>query len=254
MATTSLAQSENPSSAPTEGDVVLADQPYTVKWTPTSSGPVFIQLSYDDNVIATNLTVSTKNTGSFVWKPVDVFAGSHDYFLVICDLILGQSSCSYTVGRFHIALAATSSSSSSSSLATSTTASASSSVPTAKSTTPTTTSTGQSTTSSAPVPTSTTDPDSTTGLATGSIIAISVAITVIALALIACAFWYKKKRRNQRAFLSRAAASKQGSDVYGVRSKAELAAEDRPDYGWARIPVELQTERGPYELGAHQSR
>jgi hypothetical protein len=46
----------NPFIAPTAGEDIPVDQPYLIKWSPTSAGPVFIQLSYDNNVKATNIT------------------------------------------------------------------------------------------------------------------------------------------------------------------------------------------------------
>jgi len=42
--------------APTAGEDIPVDKPYLIKWLPTSAGPVFIQLSYDDNVVATKIT------------------------------------------------------------------------------------------------------------------------------------------------------------------------------------------------------
>jgi hypothetical protein len=46
----------NPFIAPAAGEDIPVDQPYLIEWSPTSPGPVFIQLSYDKNVKATNIT------------------------------------------------------------------------------------------------------------------------------------------------------------------------------------------------------
>jgi hypothetical protein len=46
----------NPFIAPKAKEVIPINKPYTIKWTPQTSGPVYIQLSYDDNVEATNIT------------------------------------------------------------------------------------------------------------------------------------------------------------------------------------------------------
>ncbi|KAF4630441.1 hypothetical protein G7Y89_g7698 [Cudoniella acicularis] len=89
--------------SPTGGDILISGEPYDIKWTPNTPGPVFIQLSYDGNAIACNVTASTQNTGSFSWTPPGIFGGKDNYFLVICDLNRPQSDCSYTFnGRFSI--------------------------------------------------------------------------------------------------------------------------------------------------------
>jgi hypothetical protein len=46
----------NPFITPAAGEDIPVNQPYLIKWSPTSDGPVFIQLSYDKNVKATNIT------------------------------------------------------------------------------------------------------------------------------------------------------------------------------------------------------
>lgn len=44
--------------APEGGEDIPVDQPYLIKWDPESAGPVFIQLSYDENIEATKITGS----------------------------------------------------------------------------------------------------------------------------------------------------------------------------------------------------
>lgn len=52
-----LAQSqENPMTHPVGGEQIPIDIPYTIAWDENTPGPVFIQLSYGDNIIATNIT------------------------------------------------------------------------------------------------------------------------------------------------------------------------------------------------------
>ena len=46
----------NPFIAPTAGEDIPVDKPYLIKWSPTSAGPVFIWLEFDENIIATNIT------------------------------------------------------------------------------------------------------------------------------------------------------------------------------------------------------
>lgn len=47
---------KNPLIAPKAKEVIPVDIPYTIRWIPQTSGPVYIQLLYDDNVKATNIT------------------------------------------------------------------------------------------------------------------------------------------------------------------------------------------------------
>jgi hypothetical protein len=46
----------NPFTAPYGNELIPEGQPFTIEWTPTTPGPVYLQLSYGDNVIASNVT------------------------------------------------------------------------------------------------------------------------------------------------------------------------------------------------------
>jgi hypothetical protein len=46
----------NPFIAPRAGEDIPVDKPYLITWFPTSPEPVFIQISYGDNVDITNIT------------------------------------------------------------------------------------------------------------------------------------------------------------------------------------------------------
>jgi hypothetical protein len=46
----------NPFIAPEGNEVIPEGQPYTIKWTPTTPGPIYLQLSFGDNIIGLNVT------------------------------------------------------------------------------------------------------------------------------------------------------------------------------------------------------
>ncbi|KAI3339495.1 hypothetical protein F4824DRAFT_498185 [Ustulina deusta] len=186
--------------APAAGDDVPTNQPYTIRWTNQTEGPVSITLMYTDadEIV---LTSSTENTGSYEWTPVSVLAGDTDYFLKICDVNLDGSECAYTSnGRFHIVSSPTTS-----------TTITTTPIPTTITIVPTlTTATSTSTTTTPPrtttILTMTTprpsedNNNASSGLGTASVVGLSVGTTLGTLFLAAVAFiLYKKSKKSKAA-------------------------------------------------------
>ncbi|EEP76955.1 predicted protein [Uncinocarpus reesii 1704] len=84
----------NPIALPGLAEQVPAGQEYTITWTPTSPGPVSIQLlrGPSENVVPIQvLTPSTPNTGSFKWTPsLSLEADVSRYGLLIVDETTGE--------------------------------------------------------------------------------------------------------------------------------------------------------------------
>ncbi|KUJ10434.1 uncharacterized protein LY89DRAFT_723642 [Mollisia scopiformis] len=220
----------NPFIAPTAGEDIPVDKPYLIRWSPTTPGPVFIQLSYDNNIEATNITVSTPNTGNYSWTPVDVFGGRNNYFLVICDLNSSQGPCSYTFdGRF--AIGSISSNTLQSTTITETSVSTTNIPLTTSSTSATMTQQPLSTSTTSPL-TQTSAPNPNPDLSTGAKAAIGVVVLLFVLAVVGLTVLFIWKRRKGASQTQPASSDAKAISEY---HKAEL-----PTEGNSKEPVRVE--------------
>ncbi|KAF2661202.1 hypothetical protein K491DRAFT_674175 [Lophiostoma macrostomum CBS 122681] len=198
----------NPQSAPAAGDMLIAEEPYTIQWEPGTDGPVSIGLKWNDDSWS-EITAETQNNGSYEWTPSLSYAGFDDYFLGICDLVV-ENECTYTFdGRFSIAgvsaLSSLSSQQPITSVVTIIPSLPSTSFPDTSSTSlasTTTTSTKQSSASSTTPTSPAVTPATATrsGLSIDAKIAIAVVLGVVGTVLVGLAFFFTLrcwKRRNR---------------------------------------------------------
>ncbi|KAI6093219.1 hypothetical protein F4821DRAFT_222464 [Hypoxylon rubiginosum] len=245
-----------PITAPVADEVVLVGQPYTIRWENNTQGPVAINLNYDQQPVV--ITSSTVNNGTFMWIPASVLAGDNDYYLSICDVNLDSSEFSVTyAGRFHIALSVSSTTTATSSTP-SITPSISSTTESTTTTTPASTPSITSTISS-PTPLSSSNSGSTTGLNTGAVVGVTVGTTAALLAVAAFGFWAYKKTKKKPLVLDEISVPPMIEHIPGY-PKPELSGEIPSASDLMRLhshyngPVELYTDRGPYELGGNTVR